>query len=88
MVSTGIFDDYRKRSPYLGAVLQFFVGLVAMDVQKGARAQLWAATAKGVRSGALYKPSFREYTEKILRDERQARELEEWTEREFEKLGY
>lgn len=88
LVMTGILDDWKKRSPYLGALVDFFVGFVAVDVKTGARAQLWAATGKGVRSGAFYKPSLKEYTEKVLHDDAKANELWNWTEKEFRQLGY
>ncbi|KAK4498177.1 hypothetical protein PRZ48_010834 [Zasmidium cellare] len=88
LVNTGILDDWKKRSPYFGWLIGSLVSLVAVDVHKGARAQLWAATGGGVRSGALCKPSLKEYTEKQLKDDAQAERLWEWTEREFEALGY
>ncbi|KAF2173840.1 hypothetical protein M409DRAFT_62081 [Zasmidium cellare ATCC 36951] len=88
LVNTGILEDWKKRSPWLGWLVGSLATVVAVDVQKGARAQLWAATGSGVRSGALYKPSLKEYTEKALKDDAQAKRLWEWTEREFEQLGY
>jgi NAD(P)-dependent dehydrogenase (short-subunit alcohol dehydrogenase family) len=60
------------------------------NVHDGAKMQLWSATAdkKEVKNGAFYTPKGKEYTQAILKDDRLAKELWEWTEGEFARHGY
>jgi NAD(P)-dependent dehydrogenase (short-subunit alcohol dehydrogenase family) len=88
-VNTGILDNLRKRRPYVGAVLAVLAGWLLTNVHQGARAQLWASTApkKDIRNGAFYNPSLKEYNYSILTNVALARELEDWTNAEFESKG-
>lgn len=90
VVNTGLFDDLAKRRPYLGGLIKTFGSVFLTGVQQGAHAQLWASTAdsKTVRSGGFYNPKFKEYTEAILKDDKAARALWDWTEAEFKTHGY
>ncbi|KAH6723578.1 hypothetical protein BKA61DRAFT_465995 [Leptodontidium sp. MPI-SDFR-AT-0119] len=65
----------------LAPVFTYFVGV---EVEEGAHNQLWAATAKGVKSGELYYPVGQsvEGTE-LARNMDLAAELWEWTEKRF-----
>lgn len=64
-------------------------GWLLTNVHRGARAQLWASTApkKDIRNGAFYNPSLKEYKYNILTNVTLARELEDWTNEEFESKG-
>lgn len=88
-VNTGILDNYRKRNPYVGAVLNVLAGWILTNVHQGARGQLWASTApkKDIKNGGFYNSSLKEYNYSILTDMALARELEEWTEEEFRSKG-
>ena len=88
-VNTGILDNFRKRRPYVGAVATVLAGWVLTNVHQGARAQLWASTApkEEIRNGAFYNPSLKEYKYNILTNATLARELEDWTDAEFESKG-
>lgn len=92
VVNTGIFDDFRKRRPWLGAGIAVIGNVFLTNVKQGARAQLWAATTvkdkKAVRSGGFYNPKLVEYKDKKLDDGKLCRELEEWTEKEFASRGF
>jgi hypothetical protein len=63
--------------------------LFLTDVHKGARAQLWASVAprKSIQNGGFYDESQKEYVHKFLDNEALAKELEKWTNAEFEKKG-
>ena len=86
VVNTGLFDDLRKRRPYVGALVAVLGNLFLTDVHQGARAQLWASTApkKDIRNGGFYKPSLKEYEHKSLHNVGLAQELEKWTNAEFD----
>lgn len=88
-VNTGILDNFRKRRPYVGAVLGVLAGWVLTNVHQGARAQLWASTApkKDITNGAFYNPSLKEYNYPVLTNVPLSRELEEWTNKEFRSKG-
>jgi len=88
-VNTGILDNFRKRRPYIGAVATVLAGWLLTNVHQGARAQLWASTApkEEIRNGAFYNPSLKEYKYDILTNVTLARELEDWTNAEFESKG-
>ncbi|KAI7204736.1 hypothetical protein KC316_g507 [Hortaea werneckii] len=90
VVNTGLFDDFRKRRPYVGAVVSALSSLFLTGVEQGAIAQLWASTAPthDVRSGGFYNPSLKEYRHALLENEKLAQELEEWTEAEFRGKGF
>ncbi|KAI3554964.1 hypothetical protein CABS01_11628 [Colletotrichum abscissum] len=86
VVNTGIFDDFRKRRPWVGGVVSVLGSIFLTDVHAGARAQLWASTAASasVKSGGFYNPKFKEYKEANLYDDKAAKELWDWTEKELE----
>ena len=87
VVKTGLFDDLKRRRPYLGALVGFLSNLLLTDVHNGARTQLWAATSPVPRSGGFYNPSQKEYESSMLKDEELAKRLQDWTEAEFRKVG-
>ncbi|KAF4774898.1 hypothetical protein HER10_EVM0004468 [Colletotrichum scovillei] len=86
VVNTGLFDDFRKRRPWVGGVISVLGSIFLTDVHAGARAQLWASTAASanVKSGGFYNPKFKEYKEANLYDDKAAKELWDWTEKELE----
>ncbi|KAK1465048.1 hypothetical protein CMEL01_12403 [Colletotrichum melonis] len=86
VVNTGLFDDFRKRRPWVGGVIGVLGSIFLTDVHAGARAQLWASTAASasVKSGGFYNPKFKEYKEANLYDDKAAKELWDWTEKELE----
>ncbi|KAK1635889.1 retinol dehydrogenase [Colletotrichum phormii] len=86
VVKTGLFDDFRKRRPWVGGVISVLGSIFLTDVHAGARAQLWASTAASasVKSGGFYNPKFKEYKEANLYDDKAAQELCDWTEKELE----
>ncbi|THY88099.1 NAD(P)-binding protein [Aureobasidium pullulans] len=90
VVNTGIWDEFKKRRPYLGMVFGALSGLFLTDVHEGAKRQLWAATAKkqDVKTGAFYTPKGTEYPQAILKNDKLAHELWDWTEKEFAKHGF
>ncbi|KXH51503.1 hypothetical protein CNYM01_07655 [Colletotrichum nymphaeae SA-01] len=86
VVNTGLFDDFRKRRPWVGGVISVLGSIFLTDVHAGARAQLWASTAASanVKTGGFYNPKFKEYKEANLYDDKAAKELWDWTEKELE----
>ncbi|KAJ3941071.1 uncharacterized protein N0V96_008948 [Colletotrichum fioriniae] len=86
VVNTGLFDDFRKRRPWVGGVISVLGSIFLTDVHAGARAQLWASTAAStsVKSGGFYNPKFKEYKEANLYEDKAAQELWDWTEKELE----
>lgn len=90
VVNTGLLDDLKKRRPILGAAMRLVSSVVLTDVHQGAKAQLWASTAKtqDMRSGGFYNPGLKEYDHRWLKDEKLARELDEWTKSELEVKGF
>ncbi|KAG8677705.1 hypothetical protein FPOAC2_03868 [Fusarium poae] len=90
VVNTGLFDDFRKRRPWLGALVSVLGSIFLTDVHVGARAQLWASTAnsQSVRSGGFYNHKLKEYKDAILDDDKASEELWDWTYKEFESKGF
>ena len=92
VVNTGIWDHFKERRPVLGAVLSVLSGPFMTSVPDGAKMQLWSSTApkNQVKNGAFYTPAGngKEYTQAILKNDKLANELWEWTEKEFAKHGY
>jgi len=83
-VTRGFEASYPKSAKVLLKLMSWFLN----TVQVGARNQLWAATAEGVRSGAYYTPVGVEGGDsKLARDceGTAAKELWVWTEKELEK---
>ncbi|WYZ36105.1 hypothetical protein EsH8_X_000752 [Colletotrichum jinshuiense] len=89
VVNTGIFDDFKKRRPWLGGLVSVAASIFLTDVHAGAQAQLWACTAdrESIKSGGFYNHKMKEYKESILFDDKAAQALWDWTEREFESQG-
>jgi len=89
VVNTGIFDELKKKRPYLGFFIGIAGSLFLTDVHAGAKAQLWASTTadSNLRSGGLYNPKLKEYTESVLKNDKLANELWDWTERQFAEKG-
>lgn len=92
VVNTGIWDNLKTRRPVLGTVLSVVFGPFLTNVADGAKAQLWASTAKKseVKNGAFYTPkgNGNEYTQAILKNDKLANDLWEWTQKEFAKHGF
>ncbi|KAM0349146.1 hypothetical protein HYE67_003036 [Fusarium culmorum] len=90
VVNTGLFDDLRKRRPWLGGLIGVIGSIFLTDVHAGAKAQLWASTTKSesVRSGGFYNQKLKEYTDAVLDDEKAVEELWDWTEKEFASKGF
>ncbi|KAH0369844.1 NAD(P)-binding protein, partial [Aureobasidium melanogenum] len=89
VVNTGIWDNMFKK-PYVGRAMSVFLTPFLTNVHDGAKRQLWASTAKStlVKSGAFYTPKGTEYTQAILKNDKLANELWDWTEKEFAKHGF
>lgn len=89
VVNTGIWENMYKR-PYVGWLLSAVMTPLLTNVHDGAKMQLWSATAskREVKNGAFYTPKGKEYTQAILKNDKLANELWEWTEKEFAKHGY
>ncbi|KAL0930112.1 NAD -binding protein [Colletotrichum truncatum] len=89
VVNTGLLDEFKQRHPWLGGFVNVVGSVFLTDVHAGARAQLWASTAdrKGIRSGGFYNPKLREYKEAILSNDKAAKELWDWTEKEYQDKG-
>jgi NAD(P)-dependent dehydrogenase (short-subunit alcohol dehydrogenase family) len=89
VVNTGIWENMYKK-PYVGWLLSAVMTPLLTNVHDGAKMQLWSATAskKEVKNGAFYTPKGKEYTQAILKNDKLANELFEWTEKEFAKHGY
>ncbi|KAI1033877.1 hypothetical protein LB503_011087 [Fusarium chuoi] len=61
------------------------VPLIGVNVEEGAKCQLWAATAKGVQSGEYYVPvGVSEGGNQLSKDKALAKTLWNWTEKELE----
>ncbi|GKT52432.1 putative oxidoreductase DltE [Colletotrichum spaethianum] len=89
VVNTGIFDDFKKKHPWLGGLVSAAGSVMMTDVQAGARAQLWASTAnkESVKSGAFYNQKLKEFKEGVLYDKKAEKDLWDWTELEFQSQG-
>lgn len=89
VVNTGIWDNMFKK-PYVGRPMSILLTPFLTNVHDGAKRQLWASTASKteVKSGAFYTPKGSEYTQAILKNDKLANELWDWTEKEFEKHGF
>jgi NAD(P)-dependent dehydrogenase (short-subunit alcohol dehydrogenase family) len=92
VVNTGIWDNLKTTRPVLGTIFSLLVSPFLTNVADGAKMQLWASTAKKseVKNGAFYTPKSNgnEYTQAILKNDKLANELWEWTEKEFAKHGF
>ncbi|KAF5658549.1 retinol dehydrogenase [Fusarium heterosporum] len=90
VVNTGLFDDFRKRRPWVGGMISVIGSMFLTDVHAGAKAQLWASTAssQSVRSGGFYNQKLKEYKDTVLDDEKAIKELWDWTEKEFASKGF
>ncbi|KAH7124965.1 hypothetical protein B0J13DRAFT_565955 [Dactylonectria estremocensis] len=90
VVNTGLFDDFRKRRPWLGGLISIVGSVILTDVHAGARAQLWASTTDrlNVKSGGFYNHKMTEYKDAVLNDDKIAGALWDWTEREFASHGF
>ncbi|RGP60205.1 retinol dehydrogenase [Fusarium sporotrichioides] len=90
VVNTGLFDDFRKRRPWVGGLVSVLGSIFLTDVRAGAKAQLWASTAKSqsVRSGGFYNHKLKEYKDAVLDNDQASEELWDWTENEFKSKGF
>ncbi|KAG9601451.1 NAD(P)-binding protein, partial [Aureobasidium melanogenum] len=89
IVNTGIWDNMFKR-PYVGRAMALLLTPFLTNVHDGAKRQLWASTANksDVKNGAFYTPKGSEYPQAILKNDKLAKELWEWTDKEFSKHGF
>ncbi|OCK76751.1 NAD(P)-binding protein [Lepidopterella palustris CBS 459.81] len=88
-VATGLSDAYKRDNKLLGIVFGWLIPILAVDVQQGARSQLWCATAKEVESGRFYYPVGVEHKGRGFPENKKlAGELWEWTEKQLEEKGY
>ncbi|KAK4493890.1 hypothetical protein PRZ48_015075 [Zasmidium cellare] len=70
------------------AFSKYVVPLIGVDVEQGAKNQLWAATAEGVESGEYYTPvGVKGGDSALSKDAALARKLWEWTEGELTAHG-
>ena len=68
-------------------IMNFLKKITFADVAEGARNQLWASISSEAKGGALYYPVGKEHKERpILRDEKIADALWEWTENELHRF--
>ncbi|KAM6510864.1 hypothetical protein FSOLCH5_011309 [Fusarium solani] len=64
---------------------KFIVPLIGVEVQEGAKNQLWAATAKGVESGEYYEPvGVSGRGSALSKNKELGKKLWDWTEKELE----
>jgi NAD(P)-dependent dehydrogenase (short-subunit alcohol dehydrogenase family) len=83
-VKTDLFEP-NGAGRKLWALRTFLVPLIAGSVEDGAKNQLWAATADGVQSGELYYPvGVTGKTAPVGLDEKLAKKLWDWTNKELE----
>lgn len=84
-VSTGISRELKTTWPWLAPILIPLMRLTFQTAADGAINQLWAATAEGVINGEYYNPVGKSGGASAQAcDETKAKELWEWTEKEFE----
>ncbi|KAK1760358.1 hypothetical protein QBC47DRAFT_366931 [Echria macrotheca] len=84
-VSTNLANAFGNSSVLLKPLLWFYFNIVATSAENGARNQLWAATAEGVKSGLYYTPVGNDRgMVGMAKDEELAGKLWEWTEKELE----
>ncbi|KAK5056166.1 hypothetical protein LTR84_012719 [Exophiala bonariae] len=89
IVKTNITQGAEYGNRLLSAFVAFGNIFISVDVHTGTLTQLWASTAKNVKSGAFYYPVGKEYTgQGLATDEKQAQELWDWTENELREHGF
>jgi NAD(P)-dependent dehydrogenase (short-subunit alcohol dehydrogenase family) len=87
VVHTGISKGVEETFPWMKCLR--FVNVFLKCPEQGAMTQLFAATGKNVKSGAYYIPVAKEdMASDHARDEKLARVLWEWTEKELDTAGY
>lgn len=84
-----VASDIWGKAEGVNAILRWaikpFVWLTASSSAEGAKTQLWAATAGGVRSGAYYEPVGKPNLEsKLARDPAMIEKMWHWTEKELQ----
>ncbi|KAH6960156.1 hypothetical protein DER45DRAFT_535971 [Fusarium avenaceum] len=85
IVNTNLGNEQASQSLLIRAGLAIARGVVGVNVDTGAKTQLWAATGQGVESGEYYEPiAVSGRSSKIAKDRTIAQELWEWTEKEIE----
>ena len=83
-VSTNIAASFMQSHPWLVWPVRIIISLITVSVQEGALNQLWAATAKDVKSGAYYKPIGKEGNDDKINNPHAAEELWKWTEEQLQ----
>ncbi|KAH7151652.1 hypothetical protein DER46DRAFT_690711 [Fusarium sp. MPI-SDFR-AT-0072] len=85
IVNTNLGNESASQNLLIKAGLAIARGVVGVNVETGAKTQLWAATGQGVDSGEYYEPiAVAGRSSKIAKDQTIADELWEWTEKEIE----
>ena len=82
-VDTNIQGAFFEAHPWLAWPLGFLIRFIVNPVEKGARNQLWAATAKNVESGSYYDPVGKKCTDRKIDDEGNMKALWDWTDEQL-----
>ncbi len=89
VVKTDLYVPNEESNFILRYLKMLFGPLVMQDVVQGAKNQLWAATAKGVESGAYYVPVGKKNGGSgWVSDKALAAKLWDWSEEQLKGKGY
>ena len=81
-VKTDLFSN--PSGSWMIRFLQFLVQFIGVSVEEGAKNQLWAATAEGVKSGEYYDPvAVPDKASALAKSDELGKKLWEWTEEEL-----
>jgi len=88
-VDTGLTTTFRTTNSWWSEPLYSVIQPLLKTPERGALTQIWAATSQEAKSGTYYVPVAKENAGSgYARDEKLARELWDWTEKEISKHGY
>jgi len=88
-IQTGLWDQNKQMNMFVRFGVNVLGGLWLKSVEEGAKNQLWAATAPGVKSGTHYVPVGKaDKGTAYAQDAALATKLYDWTEKELKGLGY
>ena len=87
---TGLATPFMSANSWWSLPLYYLLALFVLKTpEKGALTQIWAATSKEAKAGSYYGPVAKEgRASGYANDEKLARELWDWTEKELAKHGY